>query len=816
MQQHLVPSFPTPADLATLEKSYIDAVVGSWRRMATPSASNTDFTVNAASYVPLSCFVTRVQLVDLDLPASQHLVDAAWNRVYFDQGFAWSAADVAADADARVFTITAALTCEAVTRASVILPLTLDAVTSAVAEPALGAHAVRITLAHRAPTPMEPIAAAFEMMYAERCGVLELVGVPGLGTLPLRADSVADVDAMSFVVFSAELVTALQLAPSEFCNMYLRATPIPGPSALAALLSQAATLALVKASSGANHTWGVYLQYGAAIDRFTLYFHYPSVEDLNGGAVAVIGGGLADRLGFGGALRVDLPRHGVPVTVPSTLPGCSATRGVMFTPPTPVHTVAVCAPSVRVAQGGAFAELEEGTPATPAELVARLNAALNRFSWPAFELGIVLFSAAAPPAGTMTIAVAIAGGNMDLQAAAAAIDAALAASANPVVATIRASVFGGGVMFESATNAVFGLDWTLSGADFDPARVGYDRRAYGAATAHWPPRAALHIPRFNCAPPTSGLAASYRAGENRVVFTPTAFPPFVAEVAAVECGAVGAYDAFAAPPVYVISCADGYRPGLQPGAAVVLADAATNSQQHGVVTACDYSGATASFRVLRTDASAAPTPAASTFGVTTAVAVVPLDAAPATLYMQLGVARVLHANVLGLDAATYEVCTSLTAPGTLDVRRDQFVLIALSFQAGGGAPLMGNMYYPVPGSGGCTSCEAEGSSTLIFAKVSRATCLYRNEFNREFSFDFKGAGIRLGYIHVRILNPDYTLYQAHYHPVSLTLRFFVRQSYVSLGEAADDANAAFGLAVAPPSAYSGQPLLPPPSSLPHH
>jgi hypothetical protein len=887
LQQHLVPSFPTAAQLSTLASSSFCVVLASWRRMLTPHASNTNFTVNVASYAPKAPYVKRVRIVDLDLPASQQLVDAAWNRVYFDQGFAWRVEDVggADAADARTFTLYAAPSCECTVRATVVLPFAMDAVTSANAVPSLGASAVRITLAHRAPTPIVAISAVFEALYAARCGVLELVGVPGLGTLPLTADSVADCDAMSFVIHSAALVTALANAhasvnppPADVdaqCGMYLRATPIPGPSALATLVSHAATQALRNAATSSSQScrvgvpacdgdvddavavddayalppqppptfWGVDIQYSDVTDRFTLHLNYPRLDDraVETEAFATVGGGVAYSMGFGSALQFALPRHGAQVSAYTPLPGCSATRGVMFAPPS-VTSVSVCAPSPRVAAPGAYAVIEEGSPATAAEFVSRLNEALNRFSWPAFSFGVVFWSVNQID-GTLinsTVEVRVPGGNMDLETAAIAIGIAVNATLGTPFMTV--AVHNGGIMFESTQGQVFGLDWTYDAA-FDPARVGYDRIIYGAASAHWPPHVAPHIPSFGlsgsgfgsgCAPPTSRVVATYRAVENRLVITPTPFPPFTAKVHEVYCGEAGAlYEPYDAPPIYKLVCVYGYQPGLLPGARVALEGPVDSEQQLGVVVAVASEAVYVSneflqvLYVLRTNASL-PSGAPQNFALEDFVVVMPLDASPTTLYMQAGTPHVLPADILGLDVRTYEVCTSLTAPGTLDVRQDPFVIVALSFQAGDTAPLTGDVYYPIPGVGGCTSCAVEGSSATVFAKVPRSVCYFRADFERLFDHVFEGAGIRLGYIHVRILNPNFTLYQAHGHPVSLTLRFDVRQSYVGLGESvgapvdgdgcAGDGRAGSGsgygsgsamMPLAPPSVYSGQPLLPP-------
>ena len=812
-QPQLVPAFPTAEALGTLATGSFCVVLASWRRIATPHSSNTDFTVHAASYAPRAPLIKRVRIVDLDLPASQLLIDSSWNRLYFDQGFEWQPDD-------RSLTLDIAA-CECTASVCVVLPLPLDRVTSVALAPAFGPYAVRLTLAHRAPTPLVPIVAAFESLYEARCGVLQLVGVPGVGTLPLKAADVADVDAMSIVVRNPALAAfAVASAGAAPCSLFLHASAIPGPSALAALVSRAATAALASVCLDAYtgngcsadalalprqtpSGWSLYVHYGRTSDRFTLTLNFPPT---GAGARVVIGGGVAAAMGFGSTHLIETPCHGVPVSAASSQ--CAA-RGMMFAP-TSVGAVTVCAPSPRRALVGAYATVQEGNPGSPAELVARVDTALNRYSWPAFTFGIVLYRST----GTFSTLIHVAGGNMDVAGAVEAINYALGANADAFF--IAAFAYNGGVAFESSTGVVFGIDWTVDPA-FEPARVGYDRVLYRAATAHWPPHVALHVPHFGCAPPRSNVVATFHALDNRIVFTPTPFEPFAARVVAVLCTSVQP-----AQPTYRLDCAP-YHHGLTVGASVALAATVGPDaiQQLGVVY--DIINPT-QFYVVRSDGTTS-----AALSINDAIRVVPLDAAPTTLYMQIGVVEgvpgainngstsvnALPPDVLGLRAETYEVCHSLTAPGTLDVRQDPFVMVALNFQAVDGQPGTGDVYYPIPGAGGCTDCAAEGGGATVFAKVPRAVCQYRSEFERLFDHVFEGAGIHLNYIRVRILNPNFTPYQAHEHPVSLTLRFETRQSHCSLGEAMDaGSSGAAALAEAPVSMYSGQPLLPPPLPMP--
>jgi hypothetical protein len=123
----------------------------------------------------------------------------------------------------------------------------------------------------------------------------------------------------------------------------------------------------------------------------------------------------------------------------------------------------------------------------------------------------------------------------------------------------------------------------------------------------------------------------------------------------------------------------------------------------------------------------------------------------------------------GFRARTYENGRGiLHSPGTVSVLQDPFVIICLGFDGTEAEPLTGDLYYP------------EQSCPLVFAKVPR-TSLFKSDFFKVYDHTFEGASRTLGFIRVRILNPNGTLYQTHGHTVMITLLFNTRQTMVGFG-----------------------------------
>jgi hypothetical protein len=344
------------------------------------------------------------------------------------------------------------------------------------------------------------------------------------------------------------------------------------------------------------------------------------------------------------------------------------------------------------------------------------------------------------------------------------------------------------------TPVAFGLDWTMTPATMNPALVGYDAVKYGIATVHVPMREGAHIPSLappvcasaRCRPLLGKVTVTYRPETGALAFGTTPFPPFEATVVGVEPQSGGT----TSTTVYAVDTG-AYRHGLGVGARVALTLATSTSplsQQLCVVAAVPTN--TDLLLVRQSDATAA----APNFTLADFVVVAPLDAPALSLYLQSTVSRKASVppSPLGFRPTTYLAAVGgmvqIVTPGTVDLQADPFLYLALAFQAGDAAPMTGEIFVPVihgapPPGNSLTRVAAGGniSSRLIFAKIIRASCKYRPEYDKQFAFEFPGSGQNLGYLRVALYNSDMTPYLTHGHDVAVTLKCEAKMSGLAFG-----------------------------------
>jgi hypothetical protein len=219
----LVPTFP---DTASLARTSFIVVAGSWTRLNEAKTSSTDFTVDVSGYAPAAGpVVTRVRMVDVDIPCSQERIEPAWNRLYFSLGV---------DVGAANLTL-------AVNDATIVLPQQVTAVTAFETAPAGSAPWVRIFTEALAPFPIAAVTRAWASFTRSGPGAISLVGLPD-GPFVLDPATLADDSAVSFRVTSLPLQTALGgpgLSRSGAdVQLILTAAQVPCPSYLAQIISQ--------------------------------------------------------------------------------------------------------------------------------------------------------------------------------------------------------------------------------------------------------------------------------------------------------------------------------------------------------------------------------------------------------------------------------------------------------------------------------------------------------------------------------------------------------------------------------------------------
>lgn len=791
------PGFPSGEGL---QQSSFKVVVGSWGRLNPGTTTTADFAVNVSQYAPKTSPVTSVRLVDLDLPCSQQLIEEEWSAVQYGLGFVPTPAcrviAVQCDGEAHPQAVT--------------MPLLLDEVMSYTK--AGDGRGVLLVLKHGAPSPAPALAAAWSGLTPTGW---TLVGVPGLGTLRLTPDTVADDGPTTMWVASAALWAALPPsgpgAGTGPC-MWLQTDILPGPSALCA----AATAGLASFSN-------VQLRYASERDRVevrapaALMGMSLTVAGARGVCegcvdrphpdICILTGGLLGALGLGTQFRVG------PEAVLAHAP--------------PAH---------------GWARLAPGSPCSGVVFAGMLSEALNAYTWPAGRQFTIAFPGTAP-----ATVIDVPAGQMRLDG--------LAAALTPVLAPLGIQVFEQrvvqqlsrsaarcapppphGLVFVSAASlsapCVFALDFT--GCPDIAARIGHDAATTPFASQHPPVRPARHIPSFPlpanpgdgvaadvelCPPPRSAVLASFRADTRQLVLKAQPFEPWPAGSTLVDV----------VPPqparlaTYTLTTPAGYLHGLQVGALLTVSDAAvgpgTPAQPCVVIAVPNLTTVVA----LRTDVASGPG-----LGIGTSVAVLPADFLPLALFLQhanplpacgaaidcapascsgaplatwcaggpqccgasggpVAALTTLSPQIMGFAPRSYEAAARcpITSPGTLELHQDPYVLVCLGFDGPEADPQAGDVYYPIggcagtPGGPGLCGPGSGPGSMLVFAKVLRAAG-FRADYDRLFDHSFRG-GRCLGYIRVRILNPNGTLYHTHGHTTSVTLRFECLESAVAWG-----------------------------------
>ena len=710
-----VPIFPSTD---ALETSSFKVVVGSWRRINPATSTASDFTVDVAAYAPKTPFVTRVQLVDVDVPNTQQLIEAAWSRLYFQQG------------------ITPSLSCRSLEVTlngadiiSAVLPLAIDTVSVLATTPTLGI--TRVFVKHQAPWPMPAVAETWKCLPGgQGLRVFGLPSFPSGFLLTKENTRCAGAGTLAFDVVSFEFADAAEAAnhgddgPLLCC---LCAAAIPGPSFLAAILSrilpEALKLSLPVAAGGGGDDaclsprfWQMQFQYSTTEDRFSLYTRFPrSVE------TACLSGQLTEYMGFGSVFALDIPFH-------------------------EVRSRQMLAPGTRFHPKDAYAKLDSDSPRAEIEIAKNVQRAFNAYNWEAFRFGVRF-------PGSAVVEVCVPGGRMTLRQLAETMTEVLHAFC--ITASLICSDDGGksGIRFEHPEK-VYALDFSIDAA-FKPSRIGYSRVPFPASRTHYPNRAAVHVPlpSAECLPPVCDIKVLYNEDTQHVSLHSVPFTEFAAVMTRSARHS----------NVFTIDTEEALRHGLQPAARLVIAFSASTAQCTAVVV---HANSLTSFDVLLLEAgSELPDGPLS-------VTVVPQDRLSINLFLQALNTREkpVFPPMIGFQPLTYEGLFDLLSPGTLDMRQDPYLLLCLSFQAEDASAQCGNVYYPF-----------ENNSQLIFGKILRSTCTYKADYDRAFFYEFKGTGIHLGYIRVRILNSDGTPYESHGHPASVCLRFDVKQSGVALG-----------------------------------
>jgi hypothetical protein len=731
-----------------LEKSSFKIVVGSWRRLNYASTNSSDFEVNVSEYAPKQCFVTRVQLVDVDIPNTQLLIEDIWDRVYFNLG-------CRVTVDCRTFNFNYTDLCsDRATTHAVTLPLPVDAVRQ---YELLEFGYIRLYMQHRAPRPIVPIAHAWQSLQKIGYGYMQLVGVPGVGTIPLEYNSVRDDTNMSFELYNTAVWTQLTALGANRPALYLTSSTLPGPSFLAKIISRAvsfdlnASLLSPTCSPADVAAWSFAVVYSETRDTFDLQVRAPFPVR------ASVDGAVADYMGFGSPYFLDV------------------SDGLR---------IMQSGPKARFQQGNSFAAIQTGDPCSETQLAGWISAAFKAFIWPAFTFNIVFPGVAAPVIVTTTA------GYMSLEDLAADVqtsaNAALTAGYPAIKVAVCYTPFPGllfgydSTLLPPPVPLAFGLNFTTD-LTFDPARIGYDRQVYPALTEHQPVRPARHVPLLPgiCGPtccsrvqysvPQSVITVQFRPDSNQLVFEAEPYAPYSATLAY-------------AAGVNLYTLAGGINANLFLGCEVLLAFTVGGVyRQISAVVVQVTSLQNVNVALVN------PVDLLPADGET--ITVIPQTVQPLVLFLQRSNTdaaalacsqgysfprlhgRTLDPEIIGFDALTYESCGKiLPSPGTLEKWQDSYILVCLAFAAGSSPPVTGDVFYPFA-----------TENTIVFAKVLRGSVFLRADFDRMFDHCFAGSGQHLGYIRVKIVNPNGTPYQTHGHTCSITLKFDARSSSVAFG-----------------------------------
>lgn len=743
--RNVAPSF---GSTSFMDRHAYKLVVPSWMRKA-PCANDTNaFTVDV-SYAPMG-YVTRTQLVDVDIPNTQRLIERDWSRVYFDMGIVPSTA-------CREVTVIVASSARNLSplKIPVVLPLPLDTVVS---YELIAQGIVRVFLGHGSPTPIVVVAGE----WARFPSSLRLIGIPTIGMLVLDARNVRPNTAVSFDILSLPVWEALADAESPV-QLYVTAGPVPGPTALANVVEACVRGTL--RSMGIPIT--VQLQYDRGTDTFVLQTEELVSVAFRGPVGTYMGEPHQEEFG-----------HAV---------GASGMLARVLAPP--------CRGTSRYVSACGYADVNQGTPESPDALAAWIQAAFNAGRWQAFQFGITF------PGLTGLPPISVPGGYMTLAEVAVAIQAAtdaFAASTGTPLIAVTICTSGpdkSGVVFECSA-AAFGLDFTVDTAHLDAVRLGYDPTVYTPSTAHFPVRNARHIPLLEPACNTAGgCGSTTSAGSGGLIGT---LPPADAQVllqpgsqllsitAVARLPFQAQVSAGASPGKVTVVATNNWQANMIVGeyVAVAFGTGSSYTQIAAVVVDANLLGDLTSFDMAFID----PEASADLPPLPTNVTIVPQTRPPLDLYLQppttpfASLYRKLHgvdAPVFGFLSLTYESPTgTLTSPGTVKICQDAQVVLCLGFSAAGGVkpgtgtrPNTGSLFYP----------WGPGQTWTAFAKILRGIAFLRADFLRVFDYTFAGEGQTLTNISVAFYNANGTPYQTHGHPTSVTLQFECRAGSVEFG-----------------------------------
>ena len=721
-----------------LHKADFKLVCASWRRANATRTPTNNFTVDVSAYTPRQSLVHRVQLVDVDIPNTQLLIEDAWSRLYFDVG-------QRVGPGCRAISLAAHRSSSTVS-GEVVLPLPVDSVLGFVVLPD---GWVRVFTHDAAPFPVHALAQAYAAVADSHFDLLwVLTGAAATQRIPLLPSNCRPGPSVTtFDVNDAALAASVTAAPSSSAiPAWVTASAAPDPTTFASLISEGLAWSINAAcADGAYPEFQVSVRYNGVPDAFI-----GRVKACHDWSACVFSGELAAYMGLGRA-----------VLAPTG-------RGVF-----------VCAPQKRAVPAGTFAQLQCGDTPLQATLAQWVDAAFNAHVWPAFELQFS-FVDASFGGGVGTIAVPP--GVYD----AAALTVAL--NVNPAVVVSFVTTPYPSFVFAAAADGVpLALNFLSCVVS---SRLGFEPTIYGMAVSIASSSPVPHVPLVSnacsgCAdtrPVPCRVRASLQAGSSSLLLRVQPLDALTTGTAALD----GTGTALVLTGL--LANANFIRPGdelgvLVPGGApnfvagIVTAHTLAAAGVNGSLTVQMYSslaaftpGSQVVFYVL-------PPPALVTYmqrGPLLECGGTAVPGAPLCQHVSSASTwgNTVDANTFGFQPWTYVSCAGgvLVSPGTLEVWQDSYILVVLSLGTGNA----GIVYYPfqAPDTLNCMT---------VFAKVLRSSVFLRADFDRVFDHVFPGGGATLTSIGVALYNPNGTPYQTHGHAVSITLKCEAKASVVEWG-----------------------------------
>jgi hypothetical protein len=296
-------------------------VASSQRATIVGHPTNTgNFITNAAGYGPKTALVTRVSLVDVDIPDTQYLIERTWNRMYFDFGLL----SVASCPSTLTVTLTEFVpvvvpgpatgssaatdtigcppvgTCPSAqgscggsfgnsginhtyvrgtstrpvtTSLPIALPLAVNAVIDWSTD---GEDYVELEFQHGLPQPILPMVQFWSWLAATVGGYLSIVGLSGLpaqGLLLTPQMCPTLITPLKLALHSKVLLECLDAVEGTQCGPYLVSSPLPSPACLAPLLTDCMAWYLRSSElcvAIQRDAWNVRFAYSASDDTFSI------------------------------------------------------------------------------------------------------------------------------------------------------------------------------------------------------------------------------------------------------------------------------------------------------------------------------------------------------------------------------------------------------------------------------------------------------------------------------------------------------------------------------------------------------------------